>query len=227
MAGSENKMIRKISSLLVLLALVSACAPTPYWTLTENDNRVLKSTSFEITVPAGWTRTTTADTWERIMVDDKPQTLLLEQVTASRDGVGIHAITVTRRYPDTAFPTIKKKSNPKMLPLDAADLYVSELRKRNGLERLKVVSNKPAMINGKQGFELVMEFKNDDGLRIRIVSNGFVDKTGLYTINYRAPVLYYYDRDYGDYARLLRSFRQSKGAFDPPPEIPGWAKLFT
>ena len=59
-----------------------------------------------------------------------------------------------------------------------------------------------------------MEFKNDDGLRLRIVSNGFVDKTGFYTINYRAPVLYYYDRDYTDYAKLVRSFRQSKGAFD-------------
>jgi hypothetical protein len=220
-------MMKKILALPMLLALISGCAQAPYWTLTDKDNGVLKSTSFEMTVPAGWTRTTTADTWERITVDDKPQTLLLEQVTASRDGLGIHAITVTRRYPDTAFPTIKKKSSANMLPLEVADLYVSELRKRNGLERLRVLSNKPAQINGKQGFELVMEFKNDNGLRIRIVSNGFVDKTGFYTINYRAPVLYYYDRDHNDYAKLVRSFRQAKGAFDPQPEIPGWAKLFT
>jgi hypothetical protein len=219
--------MKKILALSMLLALVGGCAPVPYWTLTDDANGVLKSTSFEMTVPAGWTRTTTADTWEKVTVDDKAQTLLLEQATASRDGVGIQAITVTRRYPDTAFPTIKKKSSAKMLPLEAADLYVSELRKRNGLERLKVLSNKPAQIDGKQGFELAMEFKNDDGLRIRIVSNGFVDKTGFYTINYRAPVLYFYDRDYNDYTKLVRSFRQSKGAFDPPPEIPGWAKLFT
>src|SRR5882724_4141807 len=202
--------MKKILALSMLLALVGGCAPVPYWTLTDDANGVLKSTSFEMTVPAGWTRTTTADTWEKVTVDDKAQTLLLEQATASRDGVGIHAITVTRRYPDTAFPTIKKKSSAKMLPLEAADLYVSELRKRNGLERLKVLSNKPAQIDGKQGFELAMEFKNDDGLRIRIVSNGFVDKTGFYTINYRAPVLYFYDRDYNDYAKLVRSFRQSK-----------------
>jgi hypothetical protein len=219
--------MKKILALPMLLALVGGCAPMPYWTLTDDANRVLTSTSFEMTAPTGWTRTTTADTWEQVTVDDKVETLLLEQVTASRDGVGIQAITVTRRYPDTAFPTIKKKSSAKMLPLEAADLYVSELRKRNGLERLKVLSNKPAKINGKQGFELVMEFKNDDGLRIRIVSNGFVDKTGFYTLNYRAPVLYFYERDYDDYAKLVRSFRQSKGAFDPPPEIPGWAKLFT
>jgi hypothetical protein len=219
--------MKKIFALPTLLLLVGGCAQAPYWTLTDDANRVLKSTSFEMTVPAGWTRTTTADTWEQVKVDDKPQTLLLEQVTASRDGVALQAITVTRRYADTAFPTLKKKTRADMLPIEAADLYVSELRKRYGLERLRVVSNKPTQINGHPGFELVMEFKNDDGLRLRIVSNGFVDKTGFYTINYRAPVLYYFDRDYADYTKLVRSFRQSKGAFDPPPEIPGWAKLFT
>jgi hypothetical protein len=219
--------MKKTFALPILLALAGGCAQAPYWTLTDDANRVLKSTSFEMTMPAGWTRTTTADTWEQVKVDDKPQTLLFESVTASRDGVAIQAITVTRRYADTAFPTLKKKTRPDMLPIEAADLYVSELRKRYGLERLRVVSNKPTQINGHQGFELVMEFKNDDGLRIRVVSNGFVDKTGFYTINYRAPVLYYYDRDYADYTKLVRSFRQSKGAFDPPPEIPGWAKLFT
>jgi len=219
--------MKKTFALPVLLVLVGGCAQAPYWTVTDDANRVLKSTSFEMTVPAGWTRTTTADTWEQVKVDDKPQTLLLEQVTASRDGVALQAITVTRRYADTAFPTIKKKTRADMLPIEAADLYVSELRKRYGLERLRVVSNKPTQINGHQGFELVMEFRNDDGLRLRIVSNGFVDKTGFYTINYRAPVLYYFDRDYADYTKLVRSFRQSKGAFDPPPEIPGWAKIFT
>src|SRR3954454_17056624 len=116
--------MKKIFAVPTLLLLVGGCAQAPYWTLTDDANRVLKSTSFEMTVPAGWTRTTTADTWERVMVDDKPQTLLLEQATASRDGVGIQAITITRRYPDTAFPTIKKKSSAKMLPLEAADLYV-------------------------------------------------------------------------------------------------------
>ncbi len=219
-------MTRKIPALLVLLAALGGCAPAPYWTMTDQVNKVAKSTSFEFTVPEGWNRTTSADTWDRLMIDDKEQTVLLEQMRASKDGTGIHAITVTRRYPDTAFPTIKKKSTANMLPLEAADLYVSDLRKRTGLERLKVLSNTPAQINGKPGFLLVMEFKNDDGLRIRIAAHGFVDKTGLYTISYRAPSLYYHGRDYGDYIKLVRSFHQLKGAFDSPPEMPAWAKFF-
>ena len=205
-------LIRKILALLALVTALSGCAPTPYWTLTDGANKVAKSKSFEVTIPEGWSRTTVADTRDQVMIDDKERTISLERMMASRDGTGIHTITVTRRYPETAFPAIKKQSNAAMLPPEVADLYVSDLRKRTGLERLKVMSNKPAMVNGKPAFQLVLEFKNDDGLRIRIVSHGFVDKTGFYTINYRSPTLYYYERDYGDYARLVRSFRQLSGA---------------
>ena len=48
-----------------------------------------------------------------------------------------------------------------MQPIEAADLYVSDLRKRTGLERLKVLNDKPAQVGGKPGLQLVLEFKND------------------------------------------------------------------
>ena len=220
-------MIRKVLALIAMVLLTSGCAQTAYWTMTDDVNRVVTSTSFQMTVPEGWVRTTKPDTWERIEIDGEPQTILLESMTVTRDGTGLHAITVTRHYPDTSFPTIKRKSVASMLPPEVADLYVSELRKRNGLERLKVLSNKPAKVNGKQAFQLVMQYKNEDGLRIRVMSYGFVDKTGFYTINYRAPYLYYYKRDYKEFTSVVHSFRQLKAANDPPPEIPAWAKLFT
>ena len=219
--------MKKVLALITLALLTGGCAQTAYWTLTDDMNRVVQSKSFQMTVPDGWVRTTKADTWERIEIDGEPQTILLESMAVTRDGTSLHAITVTRHYTPTAFPVIKKKSRANMLPNEAADLYVSELRKRSGLERLKVLSNKPTKVNGKPAFQLVMQFKNEDGLRIRIVSYGFVDKTGFYTINYRAPYLYYYKRDYKQFTSVVRSFKQLKGANDPPPEIPAWAKLFT
>jgi hypothetical protein len=219
--------MKKILTLMAVVLLVNGCAPTPYWTLTDDQNHVVKSTSFQMDVPKGWVRTTEPVTWERVNIDGEPRTLLLESMGVTRDGVGIHAVSVTRRYPDTAFPTIKKKSKADMLPPEAADLYVSELRKRSGLERLTVLSNKPAKVADKLGFELLMQYKNDDGLRIQILTYGFVDKTGFYTISYRAPYLYFYERDYASFKKLVGSFKQLPGAFEPPPEIPGWAKLFT
>lgn len=220
-------MIKKVLALIALALITSGCAQTAFWTMTDDVNRVVKSTSFQMSVPEGWVRTTKPITWERIEIDGEPQTILLESMAVTRDGLGLHAITVTRHYPDTSFPTIKRKSVANMLPPEVADLYVSELRKRSGLERLKILSNKPAKINGKPAFQLVMQYKNEDGLRIRIVSYGFVDKTGFYTINYRAPYLYYYNRDYKEFTNVVRSFKQLKGANQPPPEIPAWAKIFT
>lgn len=219
--------IRRIAALVVLVAAVSGCAHQSYWTMTDDDNKVAKSKSFEMTVPQGWNRTTKADTRERLKIGNGYRMVPMEQMAASKDGPGLQTIIVTRHYLNTAFPDIKKKSSPGMLPVEAADLYVSDLRKRTGLERLKVLSNKPARVNGEPAFQLVMEFKNDDGLRIRIVSHGFVDKTGFYTIDYWGPTLYYYERDYSAYNNLVRSFRLLKGAFDPPPSTPGWAKDFT
>lgn len=219
--------MKKILALMGIALLVSGCAPTPYWTLTDDLNHVAKSTSFQMNVPQGWVRTTQPVTWEQVDVDGETRTLLLESMGVTKDGVGIHAISVTRRYPETAFPSIKKKSMASMLPPEAADLYVSELRKRSGLERLKVLSNKPAKVADKQGFEVLMQYKNDDGLRIQILTLGFVDKTGFYTISYRAPYLYFYERDYSNFRNLVGSFKQLPAANDPPPQIPAWAKIFT
>lgn len=215
-----------IAPLFAALLIGGCAAPSP-WTMTNEANRTVNSKSFQFRMADGWVRDTEAKAWERLEIDGKPQTLLYESMSATRDGGNLQAMTVTRRYPDTAFPTLKKKSAEAMLPPEAADLHVAELRKRSGLERLTVVSNKPARIDGKPGFQLVMQYKNKDGLRIQITSVGFVDKTGFYTLTYRAPVLHFYERDAKDFAALVESFRQNKGAFEPPPEIPAWAKLFT
>ncbi len=219
--------MKNILALIVMAVLTSGCATTAYWTMTDDLNRVAQSKSFQMSIPEGWVRTTEPDTWEQLEIDDKLRTILLESMTVTRDGTSLHAITVTRRYSDNAFPALKKKSVASMLPIEAADLYVSELRKRNGLERLEVLSNKPAQVDGKQAFQLVLQYRNDDGLRVRIESYGFVDKTGFYTINYRAPYLYYYDRDRQEFTELVQSFKQLQGAHEPPPKLPGWVELFT
>jgi len=219
--------MKKVYALILVALLATGCAPKPFWTLTDDANRRVTSASFQFNVAEGWVRMTEPRTFERLEIDGAERTMLLESISVTRDGTGIHAISITRRYPDTAFPTIKKKSVATMLAPEAADLYVAELRKRTGLERLTVTSNKPARVDGKPGFQLLMQFKNDDGLRIQIMTYGFVDKTGFYTISYRAPVLYYFDRDIKEFSNTVNSFKQLKGAFDPPPEIPGWAKIFT
>ena len=130
--------MKRLLAFFAFAMLLAGCAPRPYWTLTDDSNRQVKSTSFEFDLANGWVRLTDPRTYDRVAIDGKDQTILLESLTVTRDGTGLQGISVTRRYPDTAFPTLKKKSNPAMLPPELADLYISELRKRSGLERLTV-----------------------------------------------------------------------------------------
>jgi hypothetical protein len=123
-------------------------------------------------------QTTAADT-DQLTIDDKVQTILPSD-GGPRDGTGIHTITAHTTPPDTAFLAIKKKSHANMLPLEVADLYVSDLRKRTGLAAEG--AEQQAGPQAKPVYQLVMEFKNEDGLA-RIVPT-FVD-TGFYNNNYR------------------------------------------
>jgi hypothetical protein len=221
-------MQRRQMLLVAPAVLAAGCAATPpYWTMTDGMNRLARSKSFEFQVAEGWMRTTEARAYEQVEIDGKTQPMLFESMQLTRDGARLHAITVTRRYPDNAFPALKRKSREDMLPPEAADLYVSELKKRSGMEKIAVLSNKPAKIDGKNGFVVLLQFKNEDGLRINIMTHGFVDKTGFYTLAYRAPALHFHERDLRAYLDTVTSWRQTKAAFEPPPELPGWVRLFT
>jgi hypothetical protein len=83
--------MKRILTLMAVVLLAGGCAPTPYWTLTDDLNHVVKSTSFQMDVPQGWVRTTQPVTWERVEIDGEMRTLLLESMGVTKDGVGIHA----------------------------------------------------------------------------------------------------------------------------------------
>lgn len=219
--------MKQILASMAIALLMGGCAPKPYWTLTDDTNPLVTSTSFQFRLAQGWTRTTDARTWERLQIDGEPRTILVETMTATCDSLDIQSITVIRRYHETAFPFLKKKSSANMLAPELADLYIADLRKRTGVERITVLSNKPGKIDGKPGFQLVAQAKTDAGLRIQFMAYGFADKTGFYLISYSAPYLYFFDRDLKTFMGVVNSFKQTKGAFDPPPEMPAWAKMFT
>ena len=114
-------MQRRSLLLAAPAALASGCATVPYWSMTDSVNRLARSKSFEFQVAEGWMRTTEARGYEQVDIDGKPQTIAYESMQLTRDGLRLQAITVTRRFPDNAFPTLKKKSREDMLPPEAAE----------------------------------------------------------------------------------------------------------
>lgn len=193
------------------------------WMMTDESNSTVVGKHIQVTFPKGWMQTK----WPTndIIYNNKKKIIPMETLSASRDGMGIHSIVAYKRFHKYAFPSIEKKSGANMLPSEAADLYVADLRKQKGLERLKVSINKPAVIGRKRGFRVASHYKNEDGLRIVIDTYGFVDKTGFYFITYRGPYLYYYKRDNAAFRRSVRFFRRTKEASDEMPKM-GLAGMF-
>jgi hypothetical protein len=175
--------------LLLILALIAGCATT--WTRIDDSNRSYQGEHYSVTLPSGWMRL------------ESSGNLLL-----SKDGIDLQRIIIEYHTHDKAFEKLKKTSSASMLPSELAELTLAELEasQKDGLPSLKVISNSPVGIAGHDGFQLHLSFKTDEGLRIQMLMQGFADSDGYYLLTYRAPTLYYFERDRGVFESVSASF---------------------
>lgn len=213
--------MRKLLITIPFIMVMTGCAPQG-WVMTDTKNHTVVGEHIAVTFPDGWMQTKLPQIMLR---NKKGKYIPMETLTASRDGTGIQSITAAKRFTKFAFPSIEKKLRTNMLPSELAELYVSDLRKQSGLERLEVLSNKPARIGKKRGFHVVTSYRNDDGLRLVLDTYGFADKTGLYLISYSGPYLYYYRRDHADFVHTAQTFHRLKNATGEVPKM-GLAGMF-
>lgn len=200
--------MRKLLLMIPLVLIVTGCVQQG-WVMTDSKNRTVVGEHIQVQFPKGWMQTKLPQGTVRTK---KGKYVPMETLTATRDGIGLQSITAIKRFNKFAFPSIEKQLRPGMLAAEAADLYVTDLRKQSGLERLKVISTKPARVGNRQGFRVVSTFKNEDGLRIMIDTYGFVHKTGLYLIQYESPYLHYYKRDLRAFGGAVRTFKVTSKA---------------
>lgn len=214
--------MKKLVIIIPILLVMTGCVPQG-WVMTTSSNKTVVGTHIKVTFPNGWMQTKLPI--EGLVRNKKKKIIPMETLSASRDGAGIQYIVAIKRISKFAFPSLEKHSSRNMLPSEAADLYVADLRKQIGLERLRVIKNTPAVVGRKRGFHIVSRYRNEDGLREMIDTYGFVDKTGIYLITYRGPYLYYYKRDRLAFRRSVRSFRKLKTATNTM-KATGMASMF-
>jgi hypothetical protein len=178
-----------ITSILIA-ALIAGCATT--WARVDNANRSYQGEHYSVMLPMGWMRLQSGGN------------LLL-----SKDGVNLQRIIIEYHTHDKAFEKLKKASSATMLPSELAELTIAELKasQKDSLPSLKVISNAPVEIAGHTGFLLHLAYKTDEGLRIEILMEGYADTRGYYLITYRAPSLYYFERDRPVFETICASFR--------------------
>lgn len=201
-------MIRRArnAAVCVLLPLVLAgCFATP-WVHIQNENRVSENAVFRVTLPVGWMRADYASQAFFVKRDKKHVPIPVDRITFTRDGFNLEDMDFIRFDAKDAFPHLQKPYTGNMLPSEAADLLVADLKK-SGLDSLTVHSNQPVTVAGKTGFRLHISHKNANGLRFEHVIYGFGHKSNFYRMSYSAPSLHYFSTYRSTFNEVVQSFR--------------------
>ena len=180
---------------IVLTAFLSACAASPQRVDTPRTDGPDKA--YAVDLPVGWIKQVTGK----------------RQLLASRDGILLEYILISRTAPKEAFPKTKKAASDMLLPAELAELEIAEIKSEDQFAAaLTVMENEPAEIAGQEGFRVRVRYKNTRGLEIQRVVYGFADKAGYYQMTFQAPMLYYFDTYYPDFQKVVASFQLVSGS---------------
>jgi hypothetical protein len=136
--------------------------------------------------------------WMKFKTDD--------YLLVSKDGPFLQYVLIQERQVGEPFEHTGKTLHRGMLAQEAAQVIIDEISADRGISNFQVVENRPARINGLDGFNLVFTHKNRDGLLFRTQYYGFLSGARFYAIRYNAAQRYYFDKDIHTFESILSSF---------------------
>ena len=146
---------------------------------------------FEAELPAGWSRTYYA----------------VDGITMTRDGFPLQIVQITRSPFDKVQPFTNRRLEKGMLPLEAAEVVIDNLKSNPNIRNFHVVENQPAMVGGYPGFKILYSFDTKENLNKQGVYFGALVDQWLYRILLEAPARHYFSRDLADIERVKASFK--------------------
>jgi len=176
------------ASLALTLITLAGCVPS--WTLVEPGAYVNEG-NFSIVLPTGWL---------------KIENMNKNGLVASTDGPVLQSFAINHQSLEKAFKTTKAEINANTLSYELMEYYIAEVKANSTNQTVNIESKKAAMLSGKDGFRVVMQYKNEDGLRFKQITYGCINESEMYTLSYHAPVLYYFDKNVAEFETSTKSF---------------------
>ena len=124
----------------------------------------------------------------------------------TRDGLSLQKITVERIKINDKLSGTKKTLKKNMSAMEQAETIIDNNKSNTSIFNYTVISNKPAIVSGDNGFRLMTEYRTTDDVRYRNVSYGFMKGDLFYIISYNAPIRYYFDKDINTFEEFVKSF---------------------
>ena len=173
----------------VVLALsLSGCVGRQAKLAPVGAHEVLSTDQIEAEWPVEWMTLRPAENDENA---NKDGILLL----LSRDGFTIQTMLLTKRPVEAEFKHTRKKLSAGMLPQEAAEVVLDNVRDNPDAVDLKIVENAPATLLGAPGFKLHFTYRGTSGLQRQSVLYGCLDKGMLVTLSLDAPKRHYFTKD--------------------------------
>lgn len=127
-------------------------------------------------------------------------------VMVSRDGPYLQYILLQERPLDRPFPHTRKYLNPQMLPQEAAQIIIDDLKSDPAVMNLTVIENEPVLVDGHDGFKLLFGYRSRDGLMLKTAYYGVIYGSNFYSLRFTAPQRHYFDKDIHTFESILANF---------------------
>jgi hypothetical protein len=195
--------------LAVLLALaVAGCAgakPKP-WVPAEG-RFVAQASGFELVGPAGWMR--------------RNAPAGAETFIATRDGTPLQRILAgsTEEGKPIGFGKSTRPLATGMSPAEVSELVIDGISSSESLTDVKVLESSPARLDGREGFHVLVAFK-ETGLSRRAAVYGAVGSGRLYWLLFVAPERHYFPLDLPTFEQVVSTLRIRAQPRATPAAVP-------
>jgi len=182
---------------LITAFIIAGCGgPATVWRGIRHDSRQYAGKhGFTAELPARW-----------MLYEDKEMLLL------TRHSVPMDFIRVKRSPLPASLPNTELSINAYMQVYEIAEVVVNSLRASRGVYDLAVLELSPEIIDGREGFSMLLVYNMENGMRRRCLIYGFIHsgpcgaqyytEIGLYALED-----YYFGAVAEDFLSLVGSFR--------------------
>ena len=174
----------------LLIFSAQGCMSLTIWSEMSRPDYRDRGRGFSALVPAGWMRYN-----------------LYDYFVITRDGLALETIEVKRQPLGKKLEETKKEFTAEMTPQDIAELEIDNLQTDKKIGQFKVLSNKPATIDGHAGFVIDYEYRTESGLKMHGIHYGFLKDKWVYRIRYTGARQYYFEHCQEDFKKFIESFK--------------------
>jgi hypothetical protein len=134
---------------------------------------------------------------------NKEGTLIL----LSKDGFNLQTMKLTKRSLGMEFKYTQKKLTTGILPQEAAEIVLDNVKANPQIVDLHIMENGPAIVAGTPGFKLNFTYQEKSGLTRQSIIYGTLDRDMLVMLSYDAVKRHYFQKDVATFEKAKDSLR--------------------